>query len=75
MPIRMHKLVGRPMPEFEKQFEAFLLSPQKTDEFAALGRYEFSFCPPPAQLVVETVLVENGDRKVVRSEALGAKLV
>lgn len=63
------------MSEFEKQFEAFNLSTEKVEQLRGLAVADFSFPKRAEKVVVETVLIEDGDRKVIKSEALGAKLV
>ena len=63
------------MSEFEKQFEAFNLSAEKAERLKGLAIADFSFPKRAETVVVETVLIEDGDRKVIKSEALGAKLV
>ena len=63
------------MSEFEKQFEAFNLSTEKAEQLKGLAIADFSFPKRAKTVVVETVLIEDGNRKVIKSEALGAKLV
>jgi hypothetical protein len=63
------------MSKFEKQFEAFNLSTEKAEQLKGLAVADFLFPKRAETVVVETVLIEDGDRKVIKSEALGAKLV
>ena len=63
------------MSEFEKQFEAFNLSTEKAEQLKGLAITDFSFPKRAKTVVVETVLIEDGNRKIIKSEALGAKLV
>ncbi len=63
------------MSEFERRFEAFNLSAEKAAQLKALAVVDFSFPRRAETLVLETVLIEEGERKVIKSEALGAQLV
>ena len=63
------------MSEFEKQFEAFNLSTEKAELLKGLAISDFSFPKRAETVVFETVLIKDGNRTVVKSEALGAKLV
>lgn len=63
------------MSGFERQFEAFNLSAEKAEQLKGLAITDFAFAKRAETVVVETVLIEDGDRKVIKSETLGAKLV
>jgi hypothetical protein len=63
------------MSEFEKQFEAFNLSTEKAEQLKDLAVADLAFPKRAKTIVVETVLIEDGERKVIKSEALGAILV
>ena len=63
------------MSEFERQFAAFNLLPERAEQLKGLAATNFSFAKRAETIVVETVLIEDGDRQVIKSEALSAKLV
>jgi hypothetical protein len=63
------------MSEFEKQFEAFNLSTERADQLRGLAVSDFLFPKRAGSVVVETVLIKDGDRRVIKSETLSAKLV
>lgn len=63
------------MPDFEKQFDAFNLSEEKAKELKRLERMPYLFSIPSNSFVIETVLIENGKRLVIKTEAQNAELV
>jgi hypothetical protein len=63
------------MPDFEKQFDAFNLSEEKANELKRLERMPFLFSIPSSSFVIETVLIENGKRLVIKTETQNAELV
>lgn len=63
------------MSEFQRRFAAFNLPAENVERLKGLAFADFSFPKRAETVIVETVLIENGDRKVIKSEALGAKLV
>ena len=65
----------RSMPDFEKQFEAFNLSKEKSEEFKKLASKPFAFSKPVNAFVIETVLIENGKRVLKKTEIKNAELV
>lgn len=63
------------MSDFEKMFEAFNISTELADKLKEVATVDFSLTKRTARVSVETILIKNGDRKVVKSEVLSAKLV
>ncbi len=63
------------MPDFEKQFDAFNLSTENLDEFKRLRRMPFTFTKPANAFVIETVLIDDGKRTVIKTETQNAELV
>jgi len=63
------------MPDFEKQFDAFNLSKEKSEEFKRLACMPFAFSKPTNTFVIETVLIECGKRLVKKTETKNAELV
>ncbi|GAC1417403.1 MAG: hypothetical protein NVSMB6_19630 [Burkholderiaceae bacterium] len=63
------------MPDFEKQFDAFNLSKEKSEEFKRLACLPFVLSKPTNSFVIETVLIENGERLVKKTETKNAELV
>ena len=53
------------MPDFEKQFEAFQLSTESSEELKMLASMQFTFPKRADAFVVETVLIEAGKRMVI----------
>lgn len=63
-----------PMTDFEKNFQAFQLVPETVQALKKLSEVHDAF-PRDQSVLVETVLIEGGQRQVIKSESLDAKLV
>lgn len=63
------------MPGFEKQYDRFLLTTEKCDNLRRLADPRQHLPYSTDRVLVETVIVENGERRVVKQEERNAKLV
>lgn len=63
------------MPEFEKQYDRFLLTTEKCNNLRWLADPRLHLPRATDRVLVETVIVENGERRVVKQEEQNAKLV
>lgn len=63
------------MTNFEAQFERFHISPEQLEHLRELTRKPPDHLGATNHVVVETVLVEGGERRVLRKENCDAKLV
>lgn len=63
-----------PMTDFEKNFQAFQLMPETIQALKKLSEVHDAF-PRDQSVLVETVLIEDGQRQIIKSESLDAKLV
>ena len=63
------------MCDFERLYERFEISSEKGDSLRRLAESPLHRPRPTARVVVETVIVENGERRIVETEEQNAKLV
>lgn len=63
------------MPDIEGKYELFQLSDELCEHLRQLSDSHFPFSTLVNRIVVETVVVENGERTTVRKEEQDAKLV
>lgn len=63
------------MTEFEKLYDRFQITAEEGENLRRLAEPALHLRRPPARVVVETVVVENGERRVVKTEAQGVQLV
>lgn len=56
------------MDEIEKQYECFWLNVDLRDHLLQLASDHFPLCQPQRRLVVETLVISNGERTVVDTE-------
>jgi len=63
------------MPEFEKQYELFLLTTEKCDNLRWLADSRLDLPRTTDRVLIETVIVDNGERRVLKQEEQYAKLV
>lgn len=63
------------MSEFEKLYEQFQITDEKRDNLRQLADPR-QYLPHVAdRVIVETVIVENGERRVIKKDEQDAKLV
>lgn len=63
------------MSEFEKLYEQFQITAEKCDNLRQLADPK-QYLPRVAdRVIVETVIVENGERRVIKKDEQDAKLV
>lgn len=63
------------MPNFEQRYDRFQISPEKGGSLRLLAEPPLHLPPSTDRVIVETVIVENGERRIVSKEEQGAKLV
>lgn len=63
------------MSKFETLYDQFQITAEKCDNLRWLADPKLQFSGVMDCVVVETVIVENGERRIVKKEAQGAKLV
>jgi hypothetical protein len=63
------------MPDIEGKYELFQLNNELREHLRQLSDSHFPFSTSRNRIVVETVVVENGERTIVRKEEQDAKLV
>ncbi len=63
------------MPDFEKRYDQFQLTVEKCDNLRRLTDSPLHILRATDRVVVETIVVENGERRVVKTEEQCAKLV
>jgi len=61
--------------EIEKQYDRFQITAEKCDNLRRLADLRLHLPRATDRVVVETVIVENGERRIVKQEEQGAKLV
>ncbi|WP_137936570.1 hypothetical protein [Chitinivorax sp. B] len=63
------------MSEFEKLYDRFQITAENCDNLRHLVEPALHLRRPAKRVVVETVVVENGERRIVKKEEQDAKLV
>lgn len=63
------------MSEFGKQYDQFLIRAENCDDLRRLACFTLHLPRATDCVVVETVIVENGERRIVKKEEQHAKLV
>ena len=63
------------MLTYEKLYEQFDLTPDQCEGLRRLAELPFRALPKLDRFIVETVIVEGGERRVVKKEEQGAQLV
>lgn len=63
------------MSDFETLFDRFQITAEKGGSLRRLAEPPLHLHRPTDRVIVETVIVENGERRIVRKEEQGAKLV
>jgi hypothetical protein len=63
------------MTELEKQFDSFNLTAKLAEHLTALSTPGFNHVEGAKRIVVETVVIEGGDRRVINAEVTYAQLV
>lgn len=63
------------MPDFEKQYDRFQVTAEKCDSLRRLADSGLLLPRATDRVVFETVIVEDGERRIVKREEKGAKLV
>ena len=63
------------MPKFETLYDQFQITAEKCDNLRWLADPKLHFSSATNRVVVETVIVENGERRIVNKEEQDAKLV
>lgn len=63
------------MAEYEMRYAQFGLAPEQRESLRRLGEPPLHIPPRLERLIVETIIVEGGERRVVKEEEQDAKLV
>lgn len=63
------------MSEFEKLYNQFQITAEKRDNLRWLAEPRPYLRRVTDRVIVETVIIENGERRVIKKEEQGAKLV
>jgi hypothetical protein len=63
------------MSEFEKQYNQFQLTAEQCDNLRRLADPRLYLPRTANRVIVETVIIENGERRVIKKEEQGAELV
>lgn len=63
------------MIEFEALYDQFQITAEKCDNLRWLADPKLHFSNTTDRVVVETIIVENGERRILRKEEQSAKLV
>jgi hypothetical protein len=63
------------MSEFETQYDAFNLTEKLAEQLKALSTPTWNQVEASRRVVVETVVVQEGNRRVINEEITHAKLV
>lgn len=63
------------MPNFEQLYDQFQISDTTGDSLRRLANPPLQLLRPTDRVIVETVIVENGERRIVGKEEQDAKLV
>lgn len=63
------------MSMFEKLYDQFQITAEKYDNLRLLSDQRLYLPRVTNRVIVETVIVENGERRVIKKEEQGAKLV
>jgi len=63
------------MSEFGKQYDQFHITAENCDDLRRLACLTLHLPRAMDRVVVETVIVENGERRIVKKEEQRAKLV
>ena len=60
---------------YEKLYEQFHLTPDQCIGLRSLAEFPYRVPPKFDRFIVETVIIEGGERRVMKKEEQGAKLV
>lgn len=60
------------MNDINEKYKTFQLEERLREHLLGLSDYKFPLHQSRKRIVVETLVVENGDRKIVRQEEKGA---
>lgn len=63
------------MTDFDQLYDRFEISIEKSDSLRRLAEPPLHLPRPKDRVIVETVIVENGERRTITKEEQGAKLV
>lgn len=63
------------MSEFEKLYDRFKITADNCDNLRRLGELAPNFRRHSEHFVIKTVIVENGERRIINKERYNAKLV
>ena len=63
------------MPDFHQLYDRFQISATTGASLRGLAEPPLHLPRPTDRVIVETVIVENGERRIVGKEEQGAKLV
>lgn len=63
------------MVDYDKLYDRFELTPQRSEELRRLTEPPLYTCRRSGRVLVETILVEGGERRVIKKEEQGAQLV
>jgi len=63
------------MSDFEKRYERFKITAKEADNLRRLAEPALHLRRAPNRVIVETVVIEDGDRRVVKTEVQSAQLV
>lgn len=63
------------MANYEKLYDQFQLTTEQRESLLHLASPPLHIPPKMDRLIVETVIVEGGERRIIKKEELGAKLV
>ena len=63
------------MSDFQKQYDEFRLSTEQCESLRRLADPKLYLPPTEDRVIVETVIVEDGERRVIKKEEQCAKLV
>jgi len=63
------------MSDFEKRYERFKITAKEGDSLRGLAEPALHLRRSPDRVIIETVVVEDGERRVVKTEVQSAQLV
>jgi hypothetical protein len=63
------------MSEFEKLYDQFQITAEKCNNLRWFAEPRLYLPRVTDRVIVETVIVENGERRIIKKEEQGAKLV
>ena len=63
------------MPDFDKLYDCFKITAKEGDSLRRLAEPALHLRRSPDRVIVETVVVEDGERRIVKTEVQTAQLV